>query len=171
MKNLPNQIVLIGMSGVGKSSIGKQVAQKIQYNFIDTDTYIQTHINQPIQLYIQQNSETAFLELEEKTILSIPLKTKTLIATGGSVIYSTNIMSKFKKTTTIIHIQDSLDNICKRIPSFQKRGLIKRSHKSLKNLFTERENLYKQYAELTLKVNYPFNLENETAELIQLLLQ
>ena len=58
MKNLPNQIVLIGMSGVGKSSIGKKVAQKIQYNFIDTDTYIQTHINQPIQLYIQQNSET-----------------------------------------------------------------------------------------------------------------
>ena len=72
MKNLPNQIVLIGMSGVGKSSIGKQVAQKIKYNFIDTDTYIQTHINQPIQLYIQQNLSQAY-SIISMAIIAIPL--------------------------------------------------------------------------------------------------
>ena len=167
MNPIPNIIVLIGMSGVGKSSIGKQIAQKIKYKFIDTDSYIKNHINKPLHLYIQQNSETAFLNLEEKIILSLNILPKTIIATGGSVIYSPKIMTWFKKITTIIYIQDSLENICKRVSSFEKRGLIKRSSKNLKKLFLERSHLYKKYADISIKLSYPFNLENESDKLIQ----
>jgi shikimate kinase len=166
---LPNRITLIGMSGVGKTSIGKLLAQKTNYAFIDTDTMIRNTLDKPIHLYIKQHSESDFLALEENIITSTSLSDKLIIATGGSVIYSPKIMTFLNSHTTIIYLKDSLENIQKRISSFKTRGLIKNNKKTLKELFSEREVLYKNYATITVQLSPVFNIENEVQKLIQII--
>ncbi len=101
MKKKINRICLIGMSGIGKSSLGKKISTHYNIPFIDTDTYIQSHINQSLKEYIKQVGETHFLKTEESLVSSMPLEKKMIIATGGSVVYSKKIMSYLKKTAAL----------------------------------------------------------------------
>lgn len=167
MIKLPNRITLIGMSGVGKTSIGQLLAQKTNYTFIDTDKLIQRSINKPLHIYINQHSESEFLALEENIILSShPLPDQVILSTGGSVIYSIKIMTFLSQHSTIIYLKDSLNNIQKRIKSFKTRGLIKNNKKTLKDLFIERETLYNNYASITIPIGPIFNVENQVEKII-----
>ena len=163
-------ITLIGMAGVGKSSIGKKLAQRLQKSFIDTDSLIKEQINQPLFDYIQEYSEDAFLKLEENTLCNLKLNHPTIIATGGSSIYSKKGMLYLKKISTFIYLQDSVENIINRIPNIQTRGIIKIKNQSFKELFNDRKPYYETYADITISIANPFNLY-KTLEKIERLLQ
>lgn len=167
MKKLPNKVTLIGMSGVGKTSIGKTMSMLLKYHFFDTDTLIKDIINQPLQTYIQQNSESAFLDIEEQTILSSNFPDNSIISTGGSVIYSPKAMSFLKQQSTIVYLKDELENIKSRISSFKTRGIIYNGTSSFKELFNERDKLYKDYATITVSLDFPFQLDQQSRKVIQ----
>ncbi len=141
------------MSGVGKTTFGKELAKQESYTFIDTDLLIEKQLHSKIKPYIKKYGEKNFKALEENTILNLPIDEHTIISTGGSVIYSENAMNYLKKESTIVYLKDSLKNIKNRIKDFNKRGLIMGNHDSLESLYNERRKYYENYADIT--INYP----------------
>ena len=113
MSNIPKKhcLTFIGMSGVGKTTFGKKVAKEWNFTFIDTDSIIEKTIQQSISDYINQKKENSFLKKEEDIICNTIFEAPCIISTGGSVIYSEKIMKHLKQCSSIIYLNDSLDNI------------------------------------------------------------
>lgn len=155
----------IGMSGVGKSTFGKKIAKKFDYSFTDTDTLIEHTLNIKISDYIQKNGEAQFLNIEEKIICSSNFPAPHIISTGGSVIYSTKIMTYLKEVSTIIFLDDSIDNIKKRIKTFSNRGVVMNQTQSIEELYNQRLPLYKKFADLIIQLPEPFTI-NKGEDLI-----
>ena len=153
MKLKYKKICFIGMSGVGKSSIGKIIAKKNNLPFIDTDSLIEKKINISIKEFLTQHSEEKFLQLEESTIMNMTIKNELILATGGSVIYSEKSMQFLKKNFTIIYLNDSIENIKKRIKNFDNRGLITNKETNLTTIYNSRKKLYEKWSDIT--INYP----------------
>ena len=152
-------ITFIGMPGVGKSSIGKQIAKSINWTFEDTDTLIQKHINGSLKSFIEEQGDSAFRQLEESIVTTITEFNNKIIATGGSVVYSEKSMSHLKKNTTIIYLYDSQQNIEKRVKaSIKQRGIVGLTT-SFKDLYEERLPLYEKYSDITIELPSPFHIE------------
>ena len=149
MKN----ITLIGMAGSGKSVLGKSLAKKLGYKFVDVDQIIESS-GKKLQEIINKQGEKAFLKIEEKTILSLR-GNKKIFSPGGSCVLSTKAMNHLKKISLIIFIDVNFSIIKKRLEKicFDKRGIIGLKKKSLKEIYTFRKHLYKKYSHLTIKLN------------------
>jgi shikimate kinase len=143
-------IILIGMSGVGKSRIGKLLAEKIGYSFIDIDKVMEQAYNKRVQEIINSLGETKFLESEEKTVLSITKPHNTVFAPGGSVIYSDKAMKHLKSIGKIVFLNAPLEEIRRRTPDFSARGIVGLKGKTVEALFEERLPLYRKYADVTI---------------------
>ena len=156
---LKHHITLIGMPGVGKTTIGKALAKKISFKFLDTDHIVLDQNHLALQDIIITFGDHHLLDLEETVILSLAPITPTLIATGGSVVYSAKAMSHLKELSVIVYLKDSFENIERRIHNLDTRGIVGLKEKGLKGLFEEREKLYKQYADVTLPVTRLRQLE------------
>jgi len=138
-------IVLIGMPGVGKSTIGVILAKVMSLHFIDTDVLIQVQEGRSLQEIIDNEGLDAFLCIEERTVLSLDC-TKTVIATGGSVVYSTRAMGHLGSSGIIVHLDLPLNLIDERLKDFEDRGVVRRPGQGLKDLYDERLPLYRSYA-------------------------
>jgi shikimate kinase len=143
-------ITLIGMSGVGKSRIGKLLAEKIGYNFIDIDKVMEQECGKRVQEIINSLGETKFLEAEEKTVLSITKPYNTVFAPGGSVIYSDKAMKHLRSIGKIVFLNAPLADIRRRTPDFSARGIVGLKGKTVESLFEERLPLYRKYADITI---------------------
>jgi shikimate kinase len=146
-------ITLIGMPGVGKSFIGRSLAERLNCRFIDIDEIIEGKAGKKLQKIIDEDSEKRLLELEEKTILDLGRIGDTVISPGGSVVYSKKAMEYLKNNTFIILLNDSLENIKKRINNLENRGMIGLKGRSFEELFEERWGLYIKYADLTINID------------------
>ena len=148
MKN----IILIGMSGAGKSTLGILLAKALNYDFMDTDLLIQQQEEQLLQEIIQEKGIERFKKIEEKVISEIdPLNT--IIATGGSVVYSNEGMEHLRNIGTIIYISVGFDEIQRRINNIHTRGIVMGPNQSLQDVYKERIMLYKKYADITMDVH------------------
>jgi len=145
-------ITLIGMSGVGKSRIGRLLSKKLNYNFIDIDRLIETNYNRKLQELIDCIGDEKFLEVEEQEILSIKKTNNSIISPGGSAIYSDRAMNFLKSISTIVFLNASLQEIKTRAGSFSKRGIVGLKEKGMEKLFEERLPFYKRYADITVNV-------------------
>ena len=170
-------VTLIGMSGVGKSRIGKLLAEKICYNFIDIDKVIEQECGKRVQEIINSLDETKFLESEEVAVLSIGNPHNTIIAPGGSVIYSDKAMKHLKSMGKIVFLNAPLEEIRRRTPDFSARGIVGLKGKTVEALFEERLPLYRKYADLTIDLkDYTYEsivkviIEKLTEESTQLLI-
>lgn len=137
-------IVLIGMPGAGKSTIGKLLSDKLNLAFVDTDRLIEYEIKQSIQNYLDVNGYLKLRSIEEKVILRENIENK-VIATGGSAVYSEQSMNHLGKKANIIFLNVDQDEIEKRITNFAARGITKRPGQSFSSLFKERHKLYMKY--------------------------
>lgn len=146
-------IALIGMAGVGKSTFGRKLALKKDLLFIDTDDLLQEKIGTTLQRFLKAHGSKELLKKEEAIILSLKLTHQTIIATGGSVVYSEEAMLHLKKIAKIAWLNDTFENIKKRIPNSESRGLINPNQLPLDLLFEERNPLYKRYADTI--INFP----------------
>ena len=140
-------IVLIGMPYSGKSTLGKKLAKKFDYNFIDTDRYIEKREGKKIIEIFKEDGEREFKRIEEKRILELKPK-RCVIATGGSVILSPNIMEHLKKNAVVIYLKMSYEELARRASLAHIRGIVGlKELKSLKKVYGFREPLYEKYAD------------------------
>lgn len=144
--NKPN-IVLIGMPGSGKSTVGKSLALILNYDFIDTDLLIRELEGRELRDIVNRDGLEYFLSIQEKVILELDIK-RSVIATGGSVIYSSLSMGHLKKSGTTIYLKNSFEILAQRAGT--NRRLARSKGQSLEDVFEEREPLYRDYADLTI---------------------
>src|SRR3989339_210812 len=144
-------ITLIGMPGVGKSFMGKKLAGKLGYKFVDVDVLIEKHQRMKLQKVLNELGEEKFVELEGKNVLSLK-GDGIVISPGGSVIYSTEAMAFLKKNSKIIYLKDDMDKIKRRVTNLDSRAIVGLKGKSFEKLFLEREKLYEKYADFIVFV-------------------
>lgn len=146
MKN--GNVILIGMPGAGKSTIGVLLAKALMMPFVDTDLVIQQKENRYLQDIINQEGLEKFLSIEEACILNLKIK-KHLIATGGSVVYSAASVKHLKdKDGAVVYLELKLEEIEKRLKNISSRGIALRPGESLTELYNERVPLYEKYADI-----------------------
>jgi shikimate kinase len=142
-------IVLIGMPGVGKSTIGVLLAKETSRNFIDTDVYIQAKEKRGLQEIIDRDGLAAFCRIEERHILSLRAR-GWIIATGGSVVYSPLAMKHLQSHGIIVHLSLDLPTLRRRLTNMHSRGVVMAPGQTLAQLFKERQPLYRKYADVTI---------------------
>jgi shikimate kinase len=139
----------IGMPGVGKSTMGKRLAKRLGYAFLDTDFLISNLKRKPLQSIIESEGDAGFIAIEEASILSLKGLTKTFISPGGSVVYSPKAMDHLRSISYVVYLYDSLAHVEKRISNLASRGIVGLNNRSLAELYQERHPLYHQFAHIT----------------------
>lgn len=139
-------IILIGMPGAGKSTCGVLAAKILLKNFFDTDLLIQSMENKRLQQIINEKGVAEFKRAEEAAVLSLDIK-GTVIATGGSVVYSPKAMAHLKSMGKVIYMHLSYDEMKKRIKNLSTRGIVLENGETLLDMYNERRPLYEKYAD------------------------
>lgn len=148
-----NNIVLIGMPGSGKSTCGVVAAKMLLKNFFDTDLLIQNIEGLSLQNIINEKGNDYFEKAEEKAILSLDIQ-GSVIATGGSVIYSEKAMKHLKSLGKIIYLHLDYEHMCSRISNLSTRGVVMKNGESLRDMYNERLPLYEKWADYTVECNH-----------------
>ena len=144
-------IVLIGMPGVGKSTVGVILAKVLGYQFIDADLVIQKRENRLLHEIISEEGLDGFLKAEENANVYIAQnEEKAIVATGGSVVYCEKAMQELKKTGRVIYLELEYDQLKKRLGNLKGRGVVLKDGQDLRGLYEERIPLYEKYADLTV---------------------
>ena len=140
MKN----IVLVGLMGAGKSSVGKLLAQKLNLSFVDTDELIEKKENIKISDIFSKYGEQYFRDLENKVISDLATKTSLVISTGGGSVQNINNLNALKETGFVIYLKAAPDILFERIKNDNSRPLLKTSNplETLENLLKKRETNY-----------------------------
>lgn len=148
--NKPKNVVLIGMPGSGKSTVGVVLAKRLSYDFVDTDVLIQVDNQRSCQDIVDSDGHIALRKIEEVTLLKLDVQ-NTVISTGGSAVYSEEGMTHLKSLSFCIFLDASLETLEKRITNFATRGIAKRVDQSFADVYAERFQLYTRYADMTIK--------------------
>ncbi|HEY5673848.1 MAG TPA: shikimate kinase [Malonomonas sp.] len=147
-----SNLILIGMPGAGKSTVGVILAKRLGFNFIDTDLLIQAQQRNRLQEIIDTQGLEKFRQIEEQVLIDLSAS-RTIIATGGSVVYSEAGMAALQQTGHLIYLQEELDRLLQRIADMGQRGLVMAAGQSFEQLYQERTPRYEKYAELTIPCN------------------
>lgn len=162
MKN----IVLIGMPGSGKSTLGVLLAKAIGYSFIDTDLIIGKKANMPLQQILDKNGLDYFLELEQEVGESLECD-HTVIATGGSMVISDKAMQHLAVDSVVLYIDVPLDEIKRRVTNIRTRGIAFNKGDTLDDVFDERVPLYEKYADLSVVFENASDIENTVDKMVE----
>jgi len=150
-----SNIVLIGMPGSGKSTIGKRLASHYNLGFVDGDNLIENAANSSVQAIIDKWGLRRFQQIEQQVLCDLNPK-DCVISTGGSAIYSASAMHHLGNIGTRLYLKISPQSLIRRVNNAATRGLYKYPAHSLMRLFSERQSLYPQYADITYENNQPF---------------
>ena len=145
MKN----IIIIGMPGAGKSTVGVILAKTLGMNFTDTDIVIQEHAGRLLQEIIDTEGPGAFLKIEKKAILSLQGQ-NAVIATGGSVVFSGRAMEHLKQDGVVLYLKISFEEMVGRLGNITTRGIVLIAGQSLRDMYNQRVPLYEKYADITI---------------------
>ena len=142
-----DNIVLIGMPGVGKSTIGVILAKILAYHFLDSDLVIQEREGKRLHQIISEAGTDGFLKIENDVNASLDVK-RTIIATGGSAVYGKEAMEHLKGIGEVVYLKADYSTIEKRLGNLEKRGVALKPGQTLKDLYDERTALYEKYADV-----------------------
>lgn len=142
-------IILVGMPGSGKSTVGVILAKILALDFLDTDILIQKTAKKTLQEIIDTEGHMALRTAEQQALLSIVCRNH-VIATGGSAPYSEQAMQHLKMDGITIFLHADLATLRRRVRNYETRGIAKRPDQSFHDLFNERLVLYKKYADFTI---------------------
>jgi shikimate kinase len=142
-------IILIGMPTAGKSTIGVLLAKALAMDYVDTDVLIQAREGVTLQTIIDEYGLEAFCDLEAATVCDFRPQ-RTVVATGGSVVYRAEAMDHLARLGTIVHLEVSLQAVQQRMTDLATRGVVLEPGQSLEELYDRRMPLYRQYAHLTV---------------------
>jgi shikimate kinase len=148
-----SNLILIGMPGAGKSTVGILLAKRLAMDFVDTDILIQLQENCSLQSIVDNDGYKVLRRIEEEVILSFEASHH-VIATGGSAVYSAKAMEHLRAGGRIIFLNVSLVTLRARVQDYETRGLAKPSDQTLEELFTERLKLYRRFADISIDCNF-----------------
>jgi len=146
MKN----IILIGMPGAGKSTVGVVLAKVLGYKFLDSDLVIQEKEGKLLSQLIEENGDAGFIEIENDVNKSIEVE-HAVIATGGSAVYGTEAMEHFKNIGTVIYLEVPFEEIKNRVGSLKDRGVVSNGKENIEDIYADRVALYEKYADVIIK--------------------
>ena len=149
---MKKNIVLIGMPGVGKSTVGVILAKLIGYKFVDTDLIIQEKEKKLLREIISEQGIDGFIETENRILSNIDMK-EAVIATGGSVVYGNDAMKKLSEKSIVVYLKLDYNKLKYRLGNIKNRGVVIRNGQSLNGLYKERVPLYEKYADVTIDEN------------------
>jgi shikimate kinase len=145
-----SNLVLIGMPGAGKSTVGVILAKLTSRDFVDTDLLIQTSQGRGLQDIVDTYGYEHLRKIEEDVLLGLSVR-NSVIATGGSAVYSDGAMVHLKSGGLVIFLDADMLTLESRIHDYSTRGLAKRADQNFADMFLERFTLYTQYADITIK--------------------
>ncbi|MDY5021216.1 MAG: shikimate kinase [Blautia sp.] len=144
-----NNVTLIGMPGVGKSTLGVVLAKVMEYQFLDADLLIQKEEKRRLSRIIQEEGIEGFKAIENRVNASIEAE-NTVISTGGSVVYCDEAMQHLKSIGRVVYLKLSLEALSKRLGNLRGRGVVLKEGQTLKDLYEERIPLYEKYADIVV---------------------
>lgn len=142
-------IILIGMPGAGKSTVGVLLAKRLALGFVDTDVRLQEIEGKTLQAIVDAEGYEVLRQVEERVLCGLEV-CGSVIATGGSAVYSDQAMAHLKRLGRVVYLQVSLPGILARVTNLATRGLARRPGQTLEDLFHERAALYRHYADIEL---------------------
>ena len=145
-------IILIGMPGSGKTTIGAELSEKIGYGYVDSDSVIVAREGKRLPEIIEQIGREGCLDIEAK-VNSELCADRCVIATGGSVIYRDYAMQKLKTMGKLVYLQLSYETIERRLGDLKARGVALKEGFTLRDLYEERTPLYEKYADIVVKLD------------------
>lgn len=147
-------IILIGMPGAGKSTLGIVLAKIMNKSFIDADLIIQNQMDKTLQKIIDSLGPDGFIDVENQILSEITAE-NTVIATGGSAVYSDAAMNHLSEIGTVVYLKISYETLLARLSDFSERGVVLKGGMgmSVRDLYDERRPLYEKYADITVDVN------------------
>lgn len=146
-----DNIILIGMPGSGKSTLGVLLARALNYRFLDTDLLIQEREGKLLCEIIEERGRDGFLAVEGEVNAGI-CAGRTVIAPGGSAIYHAGAMEHFKEIGIVVYLHVPLEELGKRLGDLRRRGVILKEGQSLQTLYEERSVYYERYADISVNV-------------------
>lgn len=149
LKKNKTNITLIGMPGVGKSTVGVILAKVLGYTFIDSDLLIQNREHKLLKEIIEAEGTEGFLAIEDQVNADIQA-THAVIATGGSVVYGEQAMRHLGDISTIVYLKLPYERLCRRLGNLHNRGVALKPGQTLLDLYKERTVLYERYADIVI---------------------
>lgn len=147
-----DNLVLIGMPGAGKSTIGVLLAKRLGFDFLDTDILIQNQEGKTLQEIVDSQGSVRFRQIEEQVLSGLRAR-RSVIATGGSAVYSTKAMLNLGVNGSIVYLDCPLPVVEQRVNNHDTRGLAREPGQTLEDLFRERVPLYRKYADITINIH------------------
>ena len=144
-----DNIVLIGMPGVGKSTVGVILAKVLGFQFVDADLVIQEKEGKLLREIIAEEGPDGFIAVENRINSEIESH-HSVIATGGSVVYGKEAMEHLRQIGTVIYLKLDYADISRRLSDIKGRGVVLKDGQTLKDLYDERVVLYEKYADITV---------------------
>ena len=144
-----NNIVLIGMPASGKSTVGVILAKILGYNFVDADIVTQEKEGRKLSEIIETEGVDGFIDIENRINSEIEVE-KTVIATGGSVVYGKEAMEHYKNIGKVVYLKVDMDVLTRRLKDVKQRGVVMKDGQSLVSLYNERSALYDKYSDITI---------------------
>ncbi len=160
-----NNIVLIGMPGVGKSTAGVILAKVLGYQFLDADLVIQEQEGKLLREIIEEVGTDGFIEVENRVNSSLSVE-HSIIATGGSVVYGKEAMEHLKSIGTVVYLKLPYEVLARRLSDIKGRGVVLKDGQTLKDLYEERVPLYEKYADITVN-EYGLNVEQTIDRILE----
>ena len=149
-----DNVVLIGMPGAGKSTLGIVLAKIMNYDFVDADLLIQQQSDKTLERIIDALGPEGFIQVENQVLSEITCE-RTVIATGGSAVYSDEAMAHLSSIGRVVYLQIDYDELKGRLSDLSERGVVMKGGigMSLHDLFDERKPLYEKHSDITVDVN------------------
>lgn len=146
---MKDNVILIGMPGCGKSTIGVLLAKNLAYAFLDSDLVIQEQAGKKLQELINDMGPTSFSDMED-SVNSTLVPHRTVIATGGSAVYGSRAMDHFKEIGIVVYLRVPFEELRRRISNFETRGIVLKDGQTFEDVYNERIPLYERYADVTV---------------------
>ena len=164
-----SNLVLIGMPGSGKSTVGVLLAKALGYSFEDVDLIISRRTGKPLQKILDEDGLDSFLELEQAVGSTLSAE-RTVIATGGSMVLSESAMAHLKGMGKVVYIDVPFDEIERRVTNITTRGIAFRKDETLGEVYKNRVPLYERYADTAVRVSSKGSIEETVSKLLEQLI-
>lgn len=146
-----NNIILVGMPSCGKSTLGRLLAKELHYDFLDTDEVIIRLNGCPLRDILDAQGVDGFIRVEEEAVCTVQAQ-NSVIATGGSVVYSEKAMAHLKAMGKVVYLRLSFEEMDRRLGDLHARGVAIAPGSTLQDLYDERTPLYEKYADITVNI-------------------
>ena len=161
-----SNVILVGMPGCGKSTVGVVLAKSLGYDFTDTDLIISKKVGKKLQSIIDEDGIEYFLQAENQVGKELCCQ-ETVVATGGSMIMNEDAVKHLKSIGKIVYINVPLATLKKRITNMKTRGIVFGKGETLDDVFAKRTPLYEKYADIIINVSKSNSLEQTVNKIVK----